>query len=235
MSTEKTPIEIGRFVDFLSGADYSSALQNLLISIQIGTGLSAPAGYDLKQHDSAGVKKTDCLIVDAKARILDYSHSALTLLRSGGPLRIDCRQCLVATAPQQTQQLHNQIGSIAKKPYCAELHIPVSDVDVWKLQLLPLSLARQNSTSQLLSESVFIVIQRRLHRRPPGKEVIRCRLLCTQAEASVAAELANGLSPQQIAALRNVSINTVRSQVRALLAHTGAKRISEFVSIVSGL
>jgi DNA-binding CsgD family transcriptional regulator len=234
MSSEQTPIVIGRelnqFFDQVPHEDCTGIAQRFLNTIQCGV-----ISHGTQPDGSPGISNTDCLIVDNKARILDYSYSTLALLRSGGPLRIDCRQCLVASTSQQTLHLHQQISRIAASRQSGDLHLSAGNADVWQLQLISFRQSQFDHATDMLSDSVIIVIQRRLHRRPPGKEVIRCRIHCTVAEASVAAELANGLSPQQIAALRQVSINTIRSQVRALLSHTGTRRISEFVSVVAGL
>jgi DNA-binding CsgD family transcriptional regulator len=52
----------------------------------------------------------------------------------------------------------------------------------------------------------------------------------TPAEAGVAAALAEGRSPFEIAASRRISITTVRSQLRALLGKTGTRRQTDLVS-----
>ena len=54
----------------------------------------------------------------------------------------------------------------------------------------------------------------------------------TPAEARVAAALANGSSPKQIAATSNVAHSTVRSQLKAIFGKTGAARQSELVGML---
>jgi DNA-binding CsgD family transcriptional regulator len=55
----------------------------------------------------------------------------------------------------------------------------------------------------------------------------------TVAEVAVATALRRGLSPDEIAVERRVSIETVRSQIRALMTKTETRRQSELVALLS--
>ena len=57
----------------------------------------------------------------------------------------------------------------------------------------------------------------------------------TPAEAQVALQLAEGLSPQQIATQRVVSVSTVRVQIRTLFVKLGVRRQSELVARLNHL
>jgi|SRR5690606_15458531 DNA-binding CsgD family transcriptional regulator len=54
----------------------------------------------------------------------------------------------------------------------------------------------------------------------------------TPAEAQVAAQLARGLSPMEIAAARRVSMQTIRAQIRAVFEKTGINRQSDLVRLL---
>ena len=69
----------------------------------------------------------------------------------------------------------------------------------------------------------------------PSAELVRSLFDLTAAEARVARKLAAGLSPEQIAEEGDVSINTVRTQVRKILEKTGCNRLPELVAMVSNL
>jgi DNA-binding CsgD family transcriptional regulator len=56
---------------------------------------------------------------------------------------------------------------------------------------------------------------------------------CTQAEAEVAASLLAGLTPARIAQERRVSLNTVRTQIRALLEVSGTRRVAELIVLLA--
>jgi DNA-binding CsgD family transcriptional regulator len=62
---------------------------------------------------------------------------------------------------------------------------------------------------------------------------IRILLKCTQAEAEVAASLLAGLTPARIAQDRRVSLNTVRTQIRALLEVSGTRRVAELIVLLA--
>ncbi|MEP0521462.1 MAG: helix-turn-helix transcriptional regulator [Hyphomicrobiales bacterium] len=54
----------------------------------------------------------------------------------------------------------------------------------------------------------------------------------TKAEALLALEIAQGFSPEEFAAERNISINTVRTQLRSLFTKTETSRQAELVSLL---
>jgi pimeloyl-ACP methyl ester carboxylesterase/DNA-binding CsgD family transcriptional regulator len=56
----------------------------------------------------------------------------------------------------------------------------------------------------------------------------------SQAEAEVALMLAHGRSPREIAAIRAVSVNTVRTQIKLAMRKLSAKSIPDLVRILSG-
>ena len=74
-----------------------------------------------------------------------------------------------------------------------------------------------------------------LGRAPQMPTTLLCGLFdLTPAEARVAAALLEGLTVQQIAAQRALSESTVRNQIAAIFAKTGASRQSEFILLCGG-
>ncbi|MCB1542587.1 MAG: helix-turn-helix transcriptional regulator [Rhodoblastus sp.] len=69
----------------------------------------------------------------------------------------------------------------------------------------------------------------------PAAELLQSLFDLTPAEARVARAMAVGESIETIAASARVSVNTVRTQVRALLAKTGRRRQGEIVALLAGL
>ncbi|MFP5456378.1 MAG: helix-turn-helix transcriptional regulator [Alphaproteobacteria bacterium] len=63
-------------------------------------------------------------------------------------------------------------------------------------------------------------------------EAIRDLLGLTQGEAAVAAHLAEGLAPAEVAARLGISANTVRAHLRSIFGKTGVKRQSQLVQLV---
>jgi len=69
----------------------------------------------------------------------------------------------------------------------------------------------------------------------PGATILRALFDLTPAEARIAAALAEGLTLDQIAARFSVSVETVRSQVKAVLAKTGTHRQAELAALLAGI
>lgn len=61
-------------------------------------------------------------------------------------------------------------------------------------------------------------------------ELLQSAWRLTPAEADIALALSNGERPQAIANLRNVTINTVRVQIRNIFSKLGVNRLSELVA-----
>ena len=66
----------------------------------------------------------------------------------------------------------------------------------------------------------------------PEPEVLRTLYGLTRAEAVVAADLAAGLTLEEIAAKANVGIETVRTHVKRAMAKTDTRRQAELVLLV---
>ena len=69
-------------------------------------------------------------------------------------------------------------------------------------------------------------------RRLPSHGFLREAFGFTATEAGLALDLADGLAAADCAALRGVSVHTVRSQLRALFIKTGLSRQAELVSLL---
>ncbi len=69
-------------------------------------------------------------------------------------------------------------------------------------------------------------------RRLPSHSFLREAFGFTATEAGLALDLADGLAAVDCAALRGVSVHTVRSQLRALFIKTGLSRQAELVSLL---
>ena len=57
----------------------------------------------------------------------------------------------------------------------------------------------------------------------------------TSAESDIALQLCSGKTPEIIATARKVAVGTVRAQIKALLAKTGANRQIELVALLNQL
>jgi DNA-binding CsgD family transcriptional regulator len=69
----------------------------------------------------------------------------------------------------------------------------------------------------------------------PAESILHALFDLTPAEARVATGIAAGLSPEQIALKHSVSIDTVRAQVKAVLAKTGTNRQAQVAALLAGV
>jgi DNA-binding CsgD family transcriptional regulator len=68
-----------------------------------------------------------------------------------------------------------------------------------------------------------------------GLDLLQALFDLTPAEARVARALADGLSPGEIATRLNLSILTIRTHIRAIMAKSGHRRAAELVRVLSSL
>ena len=69
----------------------------------------------------------------------------------------------------------------------------------------------------------------------PPVELVQSLFDLTPAEARVARSLASGKTVEAIATEGGVSLNTVRTHVRHVLAKTGCERQAEVVALLTGI
>lgn len=62
----------------------------------------------------------------------------------------------------------------------------------------------------------------------PPPMLLRTLFRFTQAEAEVASDLVGGISAEEVARLRNVRLDTIRSQIRSILSKSGAPNLRAF-------
>lgn len=207
--------------------------QHLQHALRLGLQLAEADTQIMRWRQAADQAHLVCLIVDGSGRLLDQSAAATTLLNRGGALRVHGGR-LMASTPEDTQLLHRNIALAAKGRGGGELRL-ACNVDALELQIVPAGVRADNPFSRRYADCALILIPQRTRHRAPTAVAIRARLHCTLAEAGVAAALAAGHSPQEIADLRHVSIHTIRTQLRALFACTGTRRIGELVALIAGL
>jgi len=85
------------------------------------------------------------------------------------------------------------------------------------------------------SASLVVLIRAQETTRPAGPGRYQQAFGLTPAEARLADALAHGASPQGYADTAGLSVTTVRTQIRALLAKTGAANLRALVVLLAGL
>ncbi|CCB66662.1 hypothetical protein [Hyphomicrobium sp. MC1] len=69
----------------------------------------------------------------------------------------------------------------------------------------------------------------------PSPKLLRSLFSFTQAEAEVASDLVGGINADEVARLRNVRLDTIRSQIRSILAKSGAPNLRAFENRIGSL
>jgi DNA-binding CsgD family transcriptional regulator len=105
----------------------------------------------------------------------------------------------------------------------------------WLARAVPAGVRSDNPFDPRRAGCALLFVSTPEVRRTPDPSLIRQALGCTQAEAEVAVLLVAGATPARIAAERLVSLTTVRTQIRALLQHSGLNRIGELIRLLADL
>lgn len=170
-----------------------------------------------------------CLMVDSNGRVLDCSTAAVSLLESGGVLRLGHQGQVTTVSREETTRLHNLIVAAAAGRTGGGMRL----AGHWLVQVVPSGVTQQNPFDPRFAHCALIFVT---PPKAPGAadwRGIQLVLGCTRAEAEVAADLVSGMSPSEIAARRNASLNTVRTQIRMLLERTDLHRIAELVGFLA--
>ena len=171
-----------------------------------------------------------CILLDRALRPVFVNRSAREILNSGGGLSLE-RGMLAASRMEDTGCLHKLIArAVAAHPSGGEMAIfrergqPV---------LILVSPIQPRYQSPLPPQAVVAVWINDPDRRPASPvQRIRSLFGLTRAEASVAAELANGLSVYEIADTLQISRHTVRNHLKQIFEKTGARRQVDVVRLV---
>lgn len=183
----------------------------------------------LAQTEGAGPNAAVFLLGEAD-RLLHCNAQAGTMIASGEMVlhRIDGR---LKFRDPQTQSLVDQAGKSRTSVQVAlpgaggrvARIVPLSEPDAEALNLRPV-------LGNLRPVRVALITT-------PAKPVEIAPLLrrlygLTEAELDLSLHLANGLTPNDIAERRRVSIHTVRNQIKSTLEKTGLRRQADLVGLV---
>jgi DNA-binding CsgD family transcriptional regulator len=100
------------------------------------------------------------------------------------------------------------------------------------VHLLPV----RGQAQDIFSGGQVLMVVSAIARKPaPQPELLYALFDLSPAEARLAAALTSGVTLAEIAARNAVSISTLRSQLRSILAKTGARRQAELMQLLAGL
>lgn len=190
------------------------------------------------------------LLVDASMRVLfanaasveitSGSNAALRITSSGSRLISGGGQ-LAARGRREHDVLKKLVSSaVAKKPGGA-MRLRGSDAAVsWALVVSPaparLTSARPEAAGNGLTEGMALIMTRNLEARQlPPPSLLSDLFNLSKAEAEVSILILGGAKAEDVAHARNVSLDTVRSQIRTVLGKSEAQNLRDFERIAASL
>jgi DNA-binding CsgD family transcriptional regulator/PAS domain-containing protein len=95
------------------------------------------------------------------------------------------------------------------------------------------SSTQQNMGTSVVHGAATVLTRHLLRPSPPPARLLIDLFGLTRAEAEVAVALAGGVTAENVARTRRVSLDTVRSQIRTMLRKTGATGLRDFERIIA--
>lgn len=174
----------------------------------------------------------------ASQRDLAHPDAGLRALRSGP--HAGSGVYLAAQAKDEAASLRRLVASATSGGGGGSMRIVNRDMSARAVLVSP---APQDlSTDQVLvnesdpAEKFAIIVIRDLERAAPPSIETLCEVFgLSRAEADVAATLAGGASAEDVAQQRNVSLATVRSQIRSILGKSGSENLRDFERSMASL
>jgi DNA-binding CsgD family transcriptional regulator/PAS domain-containing protein len=190
------------------------------------------AGELLRQAiDAQGIA---CVMVDSQSRVIDCSEAAAALLNAGRALKLHGGRYLAVQSSSETRQLRTLIQQAASgRVGGIMLTAGLTTQESCVIQVAPCGVSTENTFDARYAACALLMIRPLASSSVACPQTIEVALGCTHAEAEIAALLADGQTPATIAAMRNVSIHTVRTQIRGLLDRTNLHRTADLISLLS--
>lgn len=185
-----------------------------------------------RAEETLNLLSTGMILVDHDCQLLMANSSASRILNSGDGLLL-INGTIAARRKSQAEQLRNLVRDVCsgspRNTSAAVMIIDRGD-DIRPLSIMaaPLQFSHVEAGS-----SVAAIFVRDLEvRQSVPAEVLGKLFGLTPAEARVVVELVKGKRLQEVADDLNVSLNTVRNQLKQIFSKTSTGRQSELISLV---
>ena len=169
------------------------------------------------------------IICDLKLRLLSITESAQTLFLSNNFISIEGGKISspISLGKKKIEgALARLIAGHSEVTVVLRAGVEGENSVVLDFHLLP---AMENS----LFQAPRVIITSRKFAKPFGLQLLNEIYSLTEAEAEIARDLVSGKSRQEIADKRDVSIETIRSQIKNIFSKTDVSREIELVSKIS--
>lgn len=173
-------------------------------------------------------------ICDALLRVCALTSAAERLVADGA-LRLSARR-LSSARPDETEALDSAI----RRAGCSVIPPPVCSVTIHGSNrelplILDVTALPQRAWSLGVESRVLVVARRNRPGYPQTTRLLRDIFGLTISEAEIVLALSEGTSRAEIAAMRDVSVSTVRTQIKNVFAKLGFAREGELIAWVNRL
>jgi DNA-binding CsgD family transcriptional regulator len=176
------------------------------------------------------------MIVDARLSIRYLNAATDALLDTSTDVLVRAN-CLTLADRRLEEQLAQRVKRACEATPKLD-PVPLYVVDANNrpsLELHVVPLKPQLAAGVTSAQPTAMVLLRRLFYRAEWPRSSKRPFTLTQAEIAVAEALVEGLTPTEYATQNGVKISTVRSQVKAIMAKTGTRRVTEVATLFAGL
>ena len=174
-----------------------------------------------------------CMVLDGRGAVRGMTAGAEAFFGPDSLLRLDDGQ-ICARDSRMGRQLKLALNAVLGPTAAGHRRVvgcretgPVLVLDIFRLAARDWSLR--------VSPKAIVVLRDPRRVRSAATDLLRENFALTGAEAEIAVLLSAGMSREQIAALRGVTAETLRSQLRALYSKTGCSRETELVLLIKGV
>lgn len=163
--------------------------------------------------------------------------AANDLLEAMAPEVVQPRPSRIGLAsPTADAQLAQALGRMSRPhEYSAVQSIPIPARDEHPPCLVHLYPVRRNARDLFSGASTVLLVTPVRLKEVPSASVIQGLFDLTAAEARVARGIGEGLTVEQLSRRDQVSLATVRNQLRSVFDKTGMKRQAELASLLQGI
>lgn len=170
------------------------------------------------------------IVFNALASVAQANDAARALLERSGTLYIDDHQRLQSRNPQVARKLGAALSTCILHSHQGTLDTRTLFVETGEeriaLCLTPLVAESVENNGVLVELFSFS------NHQSPDLQRLQQLFDCTPAEAGVAGDLIQGLSANDIAAKRFISVHTARQHIKNLLGKNGYRKQTELVSML---
>jgi PAS domain S-box-containing protein len=190
-----------------------------------------------RAEETLNLLSTGMALVDRDCRLLLANRSASRLLDLGDGLTLSHGR-IGAAQREQTEQLRDLVDracsaqerETAEATFAGVMTVDRGgDIRPLSIMVAPVQLSAEAEGN---SQVAAIFIRDLEVRQSVPPEVLAKLFGLTPAEARVVVELVKGKRPQEVADDLNVSLNTVRNQLKQIFSKTSTGRQSELISLV---